>query len=202
MFGIQEVKDTSSSFWNWESWKGQLIYRTTTRKTTWKFRLLVVALLLVLSAATHRWWVPALGWGLVSDSRIEKPDLILIDNLDPNYLLFEKAGDMKRRGLNTYVLVPVSASGQDPERPGLVARKIVEAMIEVAHLDWVELLHIQATEPTTRAEPSCKSSRFGQCKNSLEQAQGVGNNHRQRCKWKARCWGIPQPLLPGESIQR
>lgn len=147
--GTKEVKDTSFSLWNWEFWKGQLIYRTTTRKTTWKFRLLVVALLLILPAATYQWWVPALGWSLVSDSGIEKPDLILIDNLDTNYLLFEKAGDMKRRGLNVSVLVPVSASGKDPERPGLVARRIVEVMIEVAHLDGVELLPIQETEPIT-----------------------------------------------------
>lgn len=104
---------------------------------------------MLVPVATRSWWVPALGWSLVSNANIENPDVILIENLDSNYLLFEKARNLKRQGASARVLVPVSAAGSDPEKPGLVAQGIAEVMIRVAHLEGVEMLPIQEVEPVT-----------------------------------------------------
>jgi len=131
------------------SWRRCLIYRTTTYKTTWKLRLAILSLVLILAMTTRGWWGPAIGWGLVTDSGFCEPDLILIDNLDIDYLLFEKAEELMKHCGAATVLVPVTASGQDPERPGLVPRGIAEVMIRVAHLESTELLPIREIEPIT-----------------------------------------------------
>lgn len=67
-------------------------------------------LFLALLAVTSGWWTPPFSRILVCNSAIEEPDLILIDNLDPNYLLFERAQTLKLEGHRAPVLVPVFAS--------------------------------------------------------------------------------------------
>jgi hypothetical protein len=143
------AKQRSASFWSWQFWQRQLIYRTTSYKTTWKLRLLMVVLPLALLMVTRGWWVPVLGWSLVCKSEIPRTDLILIDNLDPNYLLFEKAAGLIRQHGIGLVLVPVNASGQDPEKPNLVSREFSEVMIRVARLDPAKLLPVREVEPIT-----------------------------------------------------
>jgi hypothetical protein len=90
-----------------------------------------------------------MGWGLVTDSGPCKPDLILIDNLEPDYLLFEKAEELRKHDRAAMVLVPVVASGRDPEKPGLVPRGVAEVMIRVARLESTELLPFREIEPMT-----------------------------------------------------
>lgn len=126
-----------------------LVYRTTVYKTTWKLRLGLVCFLLILAAATRAWWVPAIGWGLVMDSGPCKPDLIVVDNLDRDYLVFEKAGQLKNIDGARIVLVPVKASGQDPDKSGLVPREIAKVMIRAARIESTELLPIREIEPIT-----------------------------------------------------
>lgn len=65
-----------------------------------------MAILTVLPMASRQWWIPGLGFALVCDSQSERPDLILIDNLDSNYLLFEKAAELKELGFGEKVLIP------------------------------------------------------------------------------------------------
>ena len=61
-----------------------------------------------------------MAWNLVSVGEIETPDLILIDNLDSNFLLFEAAADLKKSRLGEAAPVPVAASWKGPAKPGLV----------------------------------------------------------------------------------
>ena len=143
------MKDDFGRFLDWEFWQRQIVYRTTGYRTTWKFRLLVVGLLVALPLATRGWWVPALGKSLVCDSEFERPDLIVIDNLDSDYLLFEKAGELREHGVGERLLVPVQASGRNPEKPNLVSREIVDVMVRVAGLDGTEIVPIKQDEPIT-----------------------------------------------------
>jgi hypothetical protein len=142
-------KEPAACFTSWEFWKGHLAYKATSYKTTWKFRFLVVALLLALPLATKTWWVPALGRSLVCNSEFVTPDLIIIDNLDSDYLLFEKAADLKEHGVGEKVLVPVDASGRNPQKPNLVSREVAEVMIRVAGLGTTEIIPIKQEEPIT-----------------------------------------------------
>lgn len=146
---VDQIHKNPSHCRNWSFWRDQFVRRATGYRPTWKLRLLAPLLLLVLLMTTRGWWVPAVGWSLVCNSGIERPDVILIDNLDTNYHLFEMAADLKGRGVGDWVLVPVSASPLDPQKPGLAARAIVDAMVRVAQLDSVVLLPVKGGEPIT-----------------------------------------------------
>ena len=77
------------------------------------------------------------------------PDLILIDNLDTNYLLFEKARDLKRGGATALVLVPVAAGGNHPEEPNVVSQEITRVLLRLAHLESAEMIPVTQEEPIT-----------------------------------------------------
>lgn len=144
-----KAKEPAFHFRSWGVWKCHLVYRGSSYKTTWKLRLLVLGLLLALSLATRGWWVPALGKSLVCDSQFERPDLIIIDNLDSDYLLFEKAADLQEHGVCDRVLVPVQASGRNHEKPNLVSREIVAVMVRVAGIKTAEIIPVKQEEPIT-----------------------------------------------------
>lgn len=145
-----KLEGDSATFPSWKFWQRQIVHQTTCYRTTLRFRLSALALLLVLLTATRGWWVSAVGWSLVNIAEIETPDLILIDNLDSNYLLFETAADLKKSRICKAVLVPVAASSQDPARPCLLQRELAELMIRMAHLDSVKLLPVKGGEPITQ----------------------------------------------------
>jgi hypothetical protein len=126
-----------------------LVYRTATYRTTWKLRLGLLGSLLILVVFTRGSWVPAIGWGLVRDSGPCKPDLILIDNLEPDYLLFEKAEELRRIDGAGMVLVPVKASGEHPGKPDRVPGEVAGVMIRVSRLQSTEILPIAEIEPIT-----------------------------------------------------
>lgn len=133
----------------WEFWKRQMVYRTTCCRITWKLRLLLAVLILLLPIATRGWWATPLGSSLVCNMSIEKPDLILIDNLDTNYLLFEKARDLEKKGCGAPVLVPVSASRDNPETLNLVSQEFAEVMIRLARIAKVQIIPVKHEEPIT-----------------------------------------------------
>ena len=131
---------------DWPRWA---IYRTTTWKTTWKLRLVLAALLVLLVAATRGWWGPAIGGGLVANSGPCKPDLIVVDNLVSDYELFEKAAALGKLAGPVMVLVPVRSSENDPEKPDPLKGEIVEVMIRQARLQSCTLLPFRLIEPFT-----------------------------------------------------
>jgi len=139
----------AAPFTSWGVLKGHLVYEATICRTTWKFRFVVLALFLALTLATKAWWIPGLGRTLVCSSESVTPDLIVIDNLDSDYLLFEKAAELIERGFAGKVLVPVQASGRNPGAPNLVSREIVDVMVRVAGLDRAEIFPIKQEEPIT-----------------------------------------------------
>lgn len=126
-----------------------MVCRKTGYRTTWKLRLLLAGLLLVMAVGTQRWWVPLVGWSLVSDTGLGKPDLILVDNLDLDYQLFEKAARLTKSGVARAVLVPVFTSGQDSEKLDDFSLGIADAMIRVARLDSAQVIPKKAIEPIT-----------------------------------------------------
>lgn len=105
--------------------------------------------LLALALTTSGWWAPTLGRCLVCSSEYETADLIVIDNLDSDYLLFEKAAELIERGIAGKVLVPVQASGRNPAKPNLVSQEIVNVMVRVAGLDGAEIIPVKLEEPIT-----------------------------------------------------
>lgn len=112
--------------------------------------LIVFVLLAVLSplAAVGSWWTWGAEWLVVADP-LEPAQIILIENFDRNYLLFERAAELMREGYAERVVVPVQASGRDASRPGAVPKGIVEVMSRVARLEGVEMVPVRDEEPIT-----------------------------------------------------
>ena len=70
------------------------------------------------------------GQSLVCPEEIAPSDIILVENFDPDHLVFERAAVLQRAGVASRVFVPVPAS-RDPARPNLVSQGIAEVMARV-----------------------------------------------------------------------
>jgi hypothetical protein len=82
---------------------------------------------------------------LVCRQEIAPVDALLIENFDPNYLLFERAEALYRAGYARRILVPVEASPDSI--PSVVGTGFVEVMSRVARLPPPEVVPIQEIEP-------------------------------------------------------
>ncbi|BCS36059.1 hypothetical protein TBR22_A52960 [Luteitalea sp. TBR-22] len=127
-------------------WKRHLLKRDTRTRTTW---LLRAGLLLALFAAlrvTAPLWVRAIGESLVCSPGPRQGDAILVENFDPEYLLFERARDLKRSGVASRVLVPVRV---DPgtTRLNSVSTGIADVMARISAIGPIELVPIREVEP-------------------------------------------------------
>src|SRR5919108_5745792 len=101
-------------------------------KVGWK---LFIVLLAVLAAAafTTPWWSAPLARSLVCAEQFAPSDAILVENFDVNYLVFERAAALEKRGLARVSFVPVEASS-DPNVPNAVSAGIADVMARQARL--------------------------------------------------------------------
>ena len=128
------------------NWQRHLFSRQESIKTTWKFRLAILMLGMLLVSVTRGWWTRWLGHSLVCQEAIGHSDVILVENFTPNYLLFERAAALYTAGLAPRILVP-TPTASDPVRLNSVSRGIVDVMVRVARLPEPEILPIQLSEP-------------------------------------------------------
>jgi hypothetical protein len=91
-------------------------------------------------------WFSNLGRTLVCEEQLGPRDAILVENFDPNYLVFERAAELKSAGMASKVFVPVN-SASNATQPNIVSLGIVEVMARVAHLRDFEIIPITITEP-------------------------------------------------------
>ena len=73
-------------------------------------------------------------------------DVILVENFDPNYLLFERASALQKAGLSARVLIP-TPTPRDPEVANTVFEGFVEVMARVARVQNFEIIPIRQHEP-------------------------------------------------------
>ncbi len=121
-------------------------YKTESIRTTWKLRLAIVLLALLVISVTRDSWSMSIGHSLTCTETISRSDIILVDNVDPDYLLFERAARLHDAGLASRVLIPVQVS-HDSERANAVSIGVVELMARVAQVQAPEILPIRASEP-------------------------------------------------------
>lgn len=121
------------------------------RSATRKIGILILGLLLLAATGiilTADYWCVQIGESLVCEESVQPSDAILIDNLDHNYLLFEKAQALVNSGMANRVFVLVSAD-RSGKRAGKVDAGFVEVMAKVAWLREYELIPFQQKEPIT-----------------------------------------------------
>lgn len=127
-------------------WRRYVVRKDERLRTTWSFRLAVVACLFLLVWSTRQLWMPAVGRALVCDQGAEIGDAILVDNFETNYLLFERAAALRANGAGPRVWVPIDMY-KDTEEPNVVSKEIAEMMARLARLHEPELINIRQVEP-------------------------------------------------------
>src|SRR2546425_9399683 len=128
-------------------WRRHFVYRTECLKTTWKFRLAILIFVILIASLTRGFWIPSLGRSLTCTEEVGPSDAILVENFDPNYLLFERAAALEKAGLSAKVLVPTDASRHDPEVANTVSPGIAELMARVARRQNLKIIPVRDIEP-------------------------------------------------------
>ena len=97
---------------------------------------------------TSGWWTEAIGRSLVCEANPAPSDAILVENFDPDYLLFERARELRRAGLAARVLVPVWTD-RGTQEPNDVSLGIVEVMARISRIGAIEIVPTREIEPIT-----------------------------------------------------
>lgn len=113
----------------------------------WRWRFAVPVVVVLTGALTHALWLPSIGQSLVCAGDGAAADVVLVENFDPDYRLFERAAELQRAGLLTKVLVPTPTVSIDSTEPNPVARGTVELMARLARVRNLEIVSIQEIEP-------------------------------------------------------
>ncbi len=126
-------------------WQRHFVYRRESWRTTWKLRLGVVVLLLAIVLLTRGLWTARIGQSLVCPEQSPRSDALLLENFDPDYLVFERAATLQRAGVAGRVVVPVTAD--DFGGPNIIKKGVAELMARVARLENIEVIPIPEIEP-------------------------------------------------------
>jgi len=111
-------------------------------------RLGLLALVVVALWLTSGCWTQAIARSLVCDANLAPSDAILVENFDPEYLLFKRAGQLRRAGLAARVLVPIGTDA-GTHAPDDVALGMAQVMARIARLGKIEIVPTRGVEPIT-----------------------------------------------------
>jgi hypothetical protein len=131
-------------------WLSLFVRRKESLQTTWTLRILVVAVSIALAVGTKGFWTPRLAASLTCAEDIAPSDALLLENFDPEYLVFERASALVASGVGRRVFVPVPVEGDLARRmPNRVSAGLAELMARIARLPAIELVPITQEEPIT-----------------------------------------------------
>lgn len=129
------------------SWTRHFVYRTTCLKTTWKLRLGLLAIVAGLFWAAAAFWTGPIARVLVCQAQEPAPgSAIVLENFDVNYLIFQRAAELRRNGVSGRIVVPVEAS-PDPALPNQVSAGFVDVMARVSRVGPIEIVPVREIEP-------------------------------------------------------
>jgi hypothetical protein len=109
---------------------------------------LAIATILIFGAraVTSGLWLRSIGKCLVCEGNIHACQAILIENFDPNYLLFEHVAKLLREKQADKVFIPVQPD-RTVEGPNSVSEGIVQVMSRAAWIPQPEMIPIKEIEP-------------------------------------------------------
>ena len=138
MHGSIEIKgNTKPGRMNKSNGLPGLFSRTEARHSSprlYTWLAIAVIVLVVGIVASREFWLRAIGNSLVYQASVGSSDAILIDNVEINYLLFERAQRLESQGLSTLVLVPVFRAGSS-NQPGPVELGFVNVVCDLLRLN-------------------------------------------------------------------
>jgi hypothetical protein len=110
-------------------------------------RLVVAGVLLAAVAVTTPFWISGWARSLACEEELQASDAILIENFDPSYLVFERAGELRSAGMALKTFVPATA-GSGPGGLNGVSAGFVEVLARAARLPEVpRMIPIDEVEP-------------------------------------------------------
>ena len=128
-------------------WTRHFFYRTERTRTTWKLRVGLVTLVLVVAWLTHGWWTVAVARSLVCESNRAPSDAILIENFDPDYLRV-RACEKSASGWSCGASARASPGQiQTRPQPRAVELATAEMMANLARLGAFDVVPIREVEP-------------------------------------------------------
>jgi hypothetical protein len=90
----------------------------------------------------------AIARSLICDASVAPSDAILVETFDFDYLLFERAADLRHAGLAARVLVPLTTDPVTRE-PNAVTVAVTELMAKLSGAGTVEIVPVRQVEPIT-----------------------------------------------------
>lgn len=128
------------------TWQRHFFYRAEVVRLTWKIRLALLVLIALSLLITRRFWSTALSGSLTCTGQPRPSELILVENFEPEYLLFERAAALREEGFAARVLVPIQIS-QASRAANTASVETAKLLAQLAHLRTPEFLPIRAAEP-------------------------------------------------------
>src|SRR5437867_5549222 len=116
-----------------------------TLRRSWKLALGLLAVILA-TTLTSRFWTAQVARSLTCAESLAPSDAMLVENFDPNYLLFERAAALEKDGLAPLTLVPVETS-REVNVANPVSIGIADVMARQARLRRWRPILISITEP-------------------------------------------------------
>jgi hypothetical protein len=130
-------------------WQRHFFSRKESPKTTWKFRLALLLLGVLLVSVTRGFWILRIGQSLVCAEEMRPSDVILVENFAvSDYLCFERAAALYQAGLAARVLIATAAS-REPEGAHAVSQDVAKLKARMAQLPNPELLPIWIHRPNS-----------------------------------------------------
>jgi hypothetical protein len=127
-------------------WWRHLFYRRESWRSTWKLRLSVLVVGTSMLWITKDEWTLKIGQSLVCQERIEHSDALLVENFDPDYLIFERSAELEKAQIATRAFVPAPVE-IGSEIPNVVSKEIAGVMAGIAHLPNMQVISMQESEP-------------------------------------------------------
>lgn len=129
-------------------WTRHFVYRAERTRTTWKFRIGLVAFILAAMWLTSGWWTVGIARSLACEPSRAPSDAILVENFESSYLAYERAAQLRREGLAGRVLVQTMTE-PDGQEPNEVTLGRLEVMAKIARVGAIEIIPTRPREPIT-----------------------------------------------------
>jgi hypothetical protein len=167
------------------TWWRHFFYEKKSIRTTWKVRIGLLVVVIVTGVLTRGFWTTQIGRSLVCARDAAPSDVILIENFDPNYLLFERAAALEKAGLAPRSLVPVQIFPQPPViNP--ISKGIAEVMARQARIGVWGVIPIEEIEPIRlNAAVQIRDHLMRQQVKSLIIVSSGFNSHRSSLTYRA-----------------
>jgi hypothetical protein len=127
-------------------WTRHFVYRAERTRTTWKFRLGLAAVVVVVPWLTSGWWTGAIARSLACESSRAPSDAILVENFESSYLAYERAAQLRREGLAARVLVQ-TLTDPDTREPDEVNIARLQVMATSSQIGAIEIIPTREVEP-------------------------------------------------------